>query len=169
MPILKIIMLKQTAMTRNPLGYKVLLTYQQADKIENLVCSLNFPFPPFLSRGKEGGIKGDKGIRDRFDHMVRSARSVKSNIAEGYARVGLNEYIRFLGFSLGSLVELIEDLLWLEKQYPQENEKLNSLIKLCFGEKTLLKRQIEALERKFIQEGGYAENMTKKRKDFRGY
>lgn len=67
------------------------------------------------------------------------------------------------------LVELIEDLLWLEKQYPEEKEKLDILIKLSFGEKTLLKRQIEALEAKFIQEGGYAEQMTKRRKDFRGY
>lgn len=156
-------------MTRNPLGYKALLTYQQAEKIEDLIYSLNFPFPPLLSRGKVGGIKGNKGLEDRFDHLLRSARSVKANIAEGYARVGLAEYIRFLGFSLGSLIEIIEDLLWLEKNYPEAKEKLGPIIKLCFGEKTLLKRQIESLERKFIQEGGYAEQMTQKRKNYRGY
>lgn len=156
-------------MTRNPLGYKALLTYKQAEKIEDLVQSLNFPFPPLLSRGEAGGIKGNKGVADRFDHLVRSARSVKANIAEGYARVGLSEYIRFLGFSLGSLVEIIEDLLWLEKNYPEAQEKLDLVIKLCFGEKTMLKKQIESLEQKFIQEGGYAEQMTKQRKEYRGY
>lgn len=158
-------------MTRNPLGYKALLTYQQACKIENLIQSLtlNFPFPPLLSRGKVGGIKGNKGIEDRFDHLVRSARSVVANIAEGYARVGLSEYIRFLGFSLGSLVEIIEDLLWLEENFSEMRDKLDPIIKLCFGEKTMLKKQIESLEKKFIQEGGFAERMTKKRKNYRGY
>lgn len=156
-------------MNRNPLGYKALLTYQQACKIENLIQSLNFPYSPFLSRGKAGGIKGSKGVEDRFDHLVRSARSVVANIAEGYARVGLAEYIQFLGFSLGSLVEIIEDLLWLEDNFSEMRDKLDPIIKLCFGEKTLLQRQIASLEQKFIQEGGYAEQMTKLRKNYRGY
>lgn len=156
-------------MTRNPLGYKALLTYQQAEKIEDLIYSLASPSFPLLSRGKVGGIKGNKGLEDRFDHLIRSARSVKANIAEGYARVGLSEYIRFLGFSLGSLVEIIEDLLWLEKNFPEFREKLDPIIRLCFGEKTMLKNQIESLEQKFIQKGGYAEQMTQKRKDYCGY
>lgn len=156
-------------MNRNPLGYKALLTYQQACKIENLIQSLNFPYFPLPSRGKEREGKGNKGVEDRFDHLVRSARSVVANIAEGYARVGLAEYIRFLGFSLGSLVEIIEDLLWLEANFPEMREKLDPIIKLSFGEKTMLTKQINSLEEKFVREGGYAEQMSKKRKEYRGY
>jgi four helix bundle protein len=36
----------------------------------------------------------------------RSAVSVPSNIAEGYGRTGLNDYIRFLNIAISSLFEL---------------------------------------------------------------
>jgi len=43
----------------------------------------------------------------------------------------------------------------------------NLLLTLCHQETYLLDRQIAALEEKFIKEGGYTENLFKKRVDFR--
>lgn len=166
-------------MSRNPLGYKALLTFKQSEEIEELIDNLvrSFPLYPLVFPIKEGELgvtKGNEGVliralTDRFDHMLRSARSVKSNIAEGYARVGLNEYIKFLGFALASLIELLEDLFWLENNVVKNKEQISRLIKLCQGEKTMLKKQIEVLERKFITEGGYTENLAKQRREYRGF
>ena len=74
--------------------------------------------------------------------MNRSAVSIPSNIAEGYGRHILNEYIRFLRIAIGSLFELktqidiayeikyISELQWneLEDMTAEIERMLNSLI-----------------------------------------
>lgn len=137
-------------MSKNPLGYKALLTFKQSEEIEELINDIarSYPLYPLVPPIKEGKLRETRGnervlnraLSDRFDHMLRSARSVKSNIAEGYARVGLNEYIKFLGFALASLIELLEDLFWLENNTGSNKELVSRLIKLCQGEKTMLKK-----------------------------
>lgn len=47
--------------------------------------------------------------------MDDSARSIPRNISEGYGRNNTKQYYEFLGFSLGSLVELLEDCFEVEK------------------------------------------------------
>lgn len=61
----------------------------------------------------------------------------------------------FLGFSFGSLLELLEDCLSLEKDIQGGRRKtkddegvlrdLSKVIKLCMGEKTMLKSQMERM------------------------
>lgn len=46
-------------------------------------------------------------------------------------------------------------------------EAANFWLTLCHQATFLLDKQIEALEKKFIQEGGYSENLFKKRLDFK--
>ena len=75
--------------------------------------------------------------------MRRSSVSIPSNIAEGYGREGLNDYLRFLNIAISSLFELqtqIEiafNLKYIEKQ------KFNKLFELS--------REIERMLSSFIR------------------
>jgi four helix bundle protein len=138
---------------RNPLGYKTLRTYTQGEQIYELTkkFTANFLDP----------IKDFRLIA----HFNDSARSIPRNIAEGYGRNNTKQYIEFIGFSFGSLLELLEDYLEIEKDIKGGQRKtrddptsprlrgagdgalgiISSAIKLCMGEKTMLKKQIEKM------------------------
>ena len=79
---------------------------------------------------------------------IASADSVHRNIAEGYCRRSLREYLQFLNFALGSLGESVSGLhayLKAEQISTQDFERLNSVAyKLENG----LKKLIESLQYK---------------------
>lgn len=181
---------------RNPLGYKVLRTYQQGEEIYQLT--------------KEFTAKYLHSIKDSrlISHMNDSGRSVPRNIAEGYGRNNTKQYYEFLGFAFGSLLELLEDYLGLEKDIKEglrdtkdnkgvqrdirdtkggqgvtmdskggqwvskgnngilrttkDNEgelrDISKAIKLCMGEKTMLKRQMERIEEMVGEQGLMSNN-----------
>lgn len=146
----------------NPLGYKALRTFQQATEIYELTKKFcTFYLNPVV----------DKRL---IDHMISSGRSGKQNIAEGHGRNSTKANIEFLGFSLGSLNELLEDYFDLEKDYKEGLRKtkkdkeaalaeISKIIKLIMGEKTMLARQIEGLKNKFIKEGDEREDLNRRR------
>jgi four helix bundle protein len=74
---------------RNPLGYKFLKTFQQAEQIYSLTKS-------FCSAHLDP-IK-DKRL---ISHMNDSARSIKQNISEGHGRSSTRQNLEFLGFAMG--------------------------------------------------------------------
>jgi four helix bundle protein len=129
---------------RNPLGYKVLRTYQQGEEIYELVKKFT------------GGFLHSLADFRLIGHMNDSARSIPRNIAEGYGRNNSKQYYEFLGFSFGSLLELLEDSTELEKDIKgglrktkdnyQAMKELSTIIKLCMGEKTMLKNQMDKME-----------------------
>ncbi len=51
------------------------------------------------------------------NQMQRAAVSIPSNIAEGYARKGTNEYVHFLSISCGSAAELETQLIIVNQEY----------------------------------------------------
>lgn len=93
---------------RNPLGYRSLRTWQQANEIFELTEKFSATLP--VKHPQTGQY-----LTDLKDQMIRSGRSVVRNIEEGYSRISTKEYISFLGFSLGSLEELIGDLKYCQK------------------------------------------------------
>lgn len=138
------------------MGYKVLRTYQQGEEIYELVKIFT---SSFLHQINDSRLIG---------HMNDSARSVPRNIAEGYGRNNTKQYYEFLGFSFGSLLELLEDSMELEKDIKgrlretKDNNgalrDLSAIIKLCFGEKTMLKRQMEKIEMMVGEQGLLSQN-----------
>ena len=144
---------------RNPLGFKNLLTWQQAEEIYNRIKLLASKLPKIHP-------KTNQFTNRLTDHLIDSARSLKRNIEEGFKRATTSEYIKFLGFSRGSLEELHGDLVDLEKDIIQwdnqggsmgNNSKgfegismgeLGELIRLCRGEDKMLENQIKGLEKK---------------------
>lgn len=141
---------------RNPLGYKVLRTYQQGEEIYELVKKFT---ASNLQKIQDSRLIG---------HMNDSGRSVPRNIAEGYGRNNTKQYYEFLGFSFGSLLELLEDCLSLEKDIKGGQRKtrddkaatmdLSKLIKLCMGEKTMLKNQMDQIEKMTGEQGLVSQN-----------
>jgi len=143
---------------RNPLGYKVLRTYQQGEEVYELVKNFT---ASFLHPMADSRLIG---------HMNDSARSVPRNIAEGYGRNNTKQYYEFLGFSFGSLLELLEDSMELEKDIKGGQrrtkddkaalEQLSKIIKLCMGEKTMLKKQMERIEMMAGEQGVLSQNQV---------
>lgn len=130
---------------RNPLGYRSLRTWQQANELfeltEKFVSTLPLRHP----------VTG-QFLTDLIDQMIRSARSVVRNIEEGYSRVSTKEYISFLGFSLGSLEELIGDYKYCQKWELGDSNMRSKGIGLGVGEAKMLESQIKSLEEKTFRE-----------------
>lgn len=89
-------MLKQS---KSPDGYRYLLVYKKAEELLTETMNFTAAFPH------------EKTINDLEDQMNRSARSVKANIVEGWKRNATHEYYTFLGYSVASNAELLEDYL----------------------------------------------------------
>src|SRR3990172_2956220 len=60
--------------------------------------------------GKHGAV--DFKLRSQ---VLNAAQSISSNIAEGYCRRSINEYLQFLNIALGSAGELLTRMIGLKK------------------------------------------------------
>lgn len=130
---------------KNPLGYKNLLTWKQANEIFELTEEFVATLPKFHPK------TGQK-MMDMADHMLRSGRSIVRNIEEGWKRTTTKEYKEFLGFSAGSNEELLGDYDYCLKGNLGDQERVEKGLKLCKGESTMLHRQVLSLEEKMLKE-----------------
>jgi four helix bundle protein len=79
---------------------------------------------------------------------IASADSVHRNIAEGYCRRSIREYLNFLNFSLGSLGESVSGLFAYRTSGQIQESDFNALNDLAFKLENGLLKLVESLERK---------------------
>lgn len=93
--------------------YRELIVWEKSMTLVNQIYKVSKQFPADENFGLTSQLR-------------RSAISVPSNIAEGYGRNSLNDYIRFLNISVGSLyeiqtqIEIAFNLNYVEKNHFDE-------------------------------------------------
>ncbi len=121
-------------------GYKKLKAWHSADTLAvGVFTALNSTqkVPPWLAH-----------------QMVRAAVSVPANIAEGYSRGGLRDYLRFLDIARGSLGEVEYYLHFADKLHLLDTGVCSHLSDTAAETGRLLFGLIRALSRK-EKEGGW--------------
>ncbi len=117
-------------------GYQQLRVWQDAIALYALACPVFRAFPFELKRVAS--------------QAIAAADSIHRNIAEGYCRRSLREYMNFLNYALGSIGESVSGLFACRNAgqiNPEDFEKLNSL---AFKLENGLLKLVESLERKEI-------------------
>ena len=82
---------------------------------------------------------------------IASSDSVHRNIAEGYCRRSIREYIQHLNYALGSLGESVSGLIACHKAQQRAEQDFASLNALAFKLENGLLKLVESLERKEMQ------------------
>ncbi|MCI0619982.1 four helix bundle protein [Candidatus Wolfebacteria bacterium] len=86
-------------------SYKDLTVWQRAIELVEEVYTLTKALPK-------------EEMYNLMSQMRRSSVSIPSNIAEGYKRRGLGEYLQFLSIADASAAELETQITIMRKQYP---------------------------------------------------
>lgn len=164
-------------------GYKSLPFFRQAEIIYDFTTEFCKEYIDYKSRTK--------------DQMEQAARSGKQNIAEGYLQKSLEGRIKLLGVARGSLEELLNDYLDFLRQrsfrlWPKDSDEsravrrlayknynnykgyiqnpesaANAMVCLINQTNQLLDQKLRWTEDKFVKEGGFRENLFKKRMEYR--
>src|SRR4051812_5560882 len=128
------VMRYQTELRNKNRGYMNLIVWQRAMDLFELVWKISF---------KESSI--DFKLRSQ---LIDAAQSVSSNIAEGYGRRSLKEYIQFLYYSLGSLAETMTRAIGLKQTKQISETRFHEFDVLQYEVENRLIRLVEKLEQK---------------------
>ena len=124
----------ETGLRNKNRGYMKLNVWQKAMELFELVWSIVF-------------------IETRIDFKLRSqiadaAQSISSNIAEGYGRRSVSEYIQFLYYALGSMAETMTRAVGLKQTKQISAERFHDFDLVHYEVENRLLRLIEKLEQK---------------------
>jgi four helix bundle protein len=111
-----------------------LIVWQKAVGLFDLVWNIAF---------REAKI--DLKLRSQW---VDAAQSVSANIAEGYGRRSVNEYIQFLYYALGSMAETMTRAVGLKQTQQISGERFQDFDVLHYEVENRLLRLLEKLEQK---------------------
>ncbi len=115
-------------------GYQQLRVWQDSVDLYILTCNIFRKLPYDLKRV--------------VSQAIASSDSVHRNIAEGYCRKSIKEYLYFLNISLGSLGESVSGFLTYHKAKQISDESFEKLDILSFKIENGLLKLIERLEEK---------------------
>ena len=96
-------------------SYKELIVWQKSIKLVNLIYIICQELPKAEDYVLSSQIK-------------RAAISIPSNIAEGYGRRNIKEYIHFLYIALASCFEVETQLIIMNQNFKTDITELNNLI-----------------------------------------
>ncbi len=115
-------------------GYQKLIVWKDAINYYALTYDVFLSFPFELNRVAS--------------QQIASADSVHRNIAEGYCRRSIKEYLNFLNISLGSLGESVSGLYSYRKAKQISEEQFERLDSQAYKLENGLLKLVESLERK---------------------
>ncbi|NIO04199.1 MAG: four helix bundle protein [Proteobacteria bacterium] len=115
-------------------GYQKLRVWNDAIEYYLQTCDVFGKFPYELKRVAS--------------QAIASSDSVHRNIAEGYCRRSIHEYLNFLNIALGSLGESVSGLHACRKSKQIEEEEFHELDNLAYKLENGLLKLVEALEHK---------------------
>jgi four helix bundle protein len=124
----------ETAYKNKNRGYQQLRVWQDAVEYYRLSCGVFRKLPYELKRVAS--------------QAIASADSIHRNIAEGYCRRSIREYLQFLNFALGSLGESVSGLQAYQKSGQISETDFASLNDLAYKLENGLLKLVESLERK---------------------
>jgi four helix bundle protein len=115
-------------------GYMKLIVWQDANVLYGLTCKMFRRFPYDLRRV--------------VTQQIGSVDSVHRNIAEGYCRRSINEYLSHLNYALGSLGESVSALQVYYDAGQIAEADFEAMDTLAFKIENGMRRLIESLQRK---------------------
>src|SRR5262245_54157870 len=115
-------------------GYMKLIVWQDAAELYGLTCKIFRKFQYELRRVAS--------------NQIASVDSVHRNIAEGYCRRGINEYLQSLNIALGSLGESVSAIHVYRRAEQISEQEFESLDVLAYKLENGMKRLIESLQYK---------------------
>jgi four helix bundle protein len=124
----------ETELRNKNRGYMKLIVWQKAMQLFELAWKIAFT-----------GSKIDFKLRSQF---ADAAQSISANIAEGYGRRFITEYIQFLYYALGSSGEMLTRAIGLRTTDQISPSQFQDLNLLHYEVENRLLRLIEKLEQK---------------------
>ena len=115
-------------------GYQKLIVWQDAAELYVLTCKIFRKFHYELRRVAS--------------NQIASVDSVHRNIAEGYCRRSINEYLQCLNIALGSLGESVSGIHVYRRAEQISKEEFESLDGLAYKLENGMKKLIESLQHK---------------------
>jgi four helix bundle protein len=115
-------------------GYRQLIVWQDAIDYYVLTCQIFRPFPYPLQRVAS--------------QQIASVDSIHRNIAEGYCRRSVREYLQFLNIALASAGESVSGLHACQRAKQINESDFERADTTAFKLENGLKRLIESLQRK---------------------